>query len=1121
MPDSARPFIRIVIVIALALTITRELRRRPEIERRPWMLIAAAALTALLSALVRFGHGLIIGVDYAYPSPADLLAYCAYVLTILAARSFWVRRTRQADADSMLDALIVASAAAVLIYSAILSDYIRDDSIPLLDRLGNVTYSVMTITLIAHVARLAVGPGIRNTAWRLVAAGTAAFVANDLLLLLDTTGSPWAFDVATIAGPSAMVFAMAAVMHPSVSDLTATPAYEPPRLSRARVALLSGALLIIPGALITAEVRGTDPDIPVLATGSVALAALSLGRITLLFRSRERLADLEIALRESGRKLLDATTAAEIAEATAATIELVTGSRTRYAAFINSGHGVRYLLTRPDPSIEHRLSIESTEDDPPDLEELLSPAGTATLARLDLGGHGRLGAILVDTRRMLEHADGLATQTMSAQITQALASLELREARYERRTEQRLKALVEQSSDVVMVVDDERKATFVSPNAERVLGFSAVQLLGTDPTLLVHKDEIDLVRAHLDNPTLPFQIPVVVEARIETASGEYRWFDLTTRNFRHDDEVGGLVITARDVTEERAAKIGLRNSERWFRGLVQNSSDVIAVLDDDGVFKYASPAVEEMLGYTPDDLQGRSALEILSADQVGRLDDLRDDLEAGPVRARTIEVVIAHESSGLRTIEVTLTDLRDDPSVSGLVLNIRDVTDRKQLEEDLRHQVMFDDLTGLGSRVQFTEQLTAALTTGRRPGANVAVLFIDIDDFKNINDTLGHAAGDQVLVEVSSRLHGRLRLQDRAARFGGDEFAVLLTDVYGEYDVTGVADRVLAELNRPVNLFGREIRLAVSIGIAVDDDHTRSAEDLLRAADVAMYRAKDAGKNRWALYERGMADRTMELFELSNALGAAVENDEMMVYYQPIVELTSGRIAGVEALVRWFHPIRGMVSPTSFIPIAERNGLILPLGASVLRKAVAQVAEWRARGHDIYGAVNVSAVQLHADGIVEEILSIVDDSGIDREAVVLELTESALVSDFELIVGRIDALRAGGIRVAIDDFGTGYSTLRYASELSADVLKIDRSFVAKLEHAEQSTIVSTVLSLSRQLGAETVAGGIETPVQHSRLIALGCRRGQGYYFTRPVPPEQITEALIAQFDGHFLVGRAY
>ena len=642
-----------------------------------------------------------------------------------------------------------------------------------------------------------------------------------------------------------------------------------------------------------------------------------------------------------------------------------------------------------------------------------------------------------------------------------------------------------------------------------------------DPLDVVHPDDVDAVRALIEHPSTSEQLPVAIEARVRAEeTSQYRWFSVTTRDFRDDPEVAGIVLTARDVTEERAAKVGLERSEQWFRGLVQHSSDVIAVLDEAGVFTYASPAIEALTGLSPAQLRGQSFIDLLPREEVGSIDRVSRAIRSTVPGMRSLELKIACTDGTRRTAEATISDLRDDPSVRGLVLNIRDVTDRKRLEEDLRHQVLHDDLTGLGSRVQFSNQLADALGPDRRPGSMVAALFIDIDDFKAINDSLGHAAGDQVLVEVSSRLQSRLRLHDNAARFGGDEFAVLLTDIYGQSDVMLVAERIVEELSRPVHLHNRDVRLGVSVGIAIDDDGTKSPEDLVRAADVAMYGAKEQGKGRWVLFEDSMADQTVERFELGNALNSALENDELLVYYQPIVDLGSGRTVGVESLVRWNHPARGMVSPAQFIPIAERNGLIVPIGRWVLEQAVAQVASWRADGFDLYASVNVSAVQLQRQGIVAEILEIVDNASLERSAVVLELTESALIDDFDLVTRRIAALRDAGLRVAIDDFGTGYASLTYADQFAADILKLDQSFVARLEDEEESNIVSTVLGLASSMGAQAIAEGIEVPAQHRRLLALGCTLGQGYYFTRPAPATAITEQLIRDIDGEALIGRS-
>ncbi len=1118
--ESALGAARGLAAVFLLATLARRLQTDHTIARRPWVLILIGGSLTLISAITRLIDGILSGVEAPFPSVAEIPGLIGYVFIVLAARSFWHHRAGHSDIESALDGFLVAAAAAVVVFTAILSDYIRDSSIDIWARTGNVAYTILDLVLIGYVARLAVGPGVRNRPWRFIAVATLLILLNDLCFLLQTTGSTWAQMAALIASPSAYFFAAAAILHPEAAAMTSDPTSSPPRLSRSRLLMLAGALLTLPLALLSSLVRGTEPDLPVLVGGAAVLAVVSLARISLLFRSNERAAELEVALSESGRGLVDASSPAELAGAISRTIALVAGHDTLFAAIVRGGSGERHLVVKNRPDHDADLeSLAATAE--PDLTSLLADTGVARVVRLELGDGAEYGEIHLEATTAGDAAHSLALRTMAAQITQALISLSLAESRFARRSEQRLGALVEQSSDLVIVLDENGSMSFVSPNAGRVLGVSPSVLVSSRPSKLIHPDDAERLGQLVEDPTKPHEYPRVVEGRLRSASGEYRWFDITARDFRDDPEVSGIVVTARDVTDERAAKIGLKRSEQWFRGLVQHSSDVIAVLDEAGVFTYASPAAEDLFGLRPEHLRGRSFPELLPQDDLDGLDTVRRAIRSRPPGARNLELTLERPDKTRRTAEVTITDLREDPSVNGLVLNIRDITDRKKLEDDLRHQVLHDDLTGLGSRVQFSNQLTEALGPNRRAGSKVAALFIDIDDFKNVNDSLGHAAGDQLLVEISARLQTRLRLRDRAARFGGDEFAVVLSDVYGESDVIGVADRIVAELSQPVTLLGQEVRMGVSVGIAIDEDGTLSAEDLIRSADVAMYEAKEQGKGRWAMFESSMADQTIERFEISNTLGAAIENEELMVYYQPIVDLNDGHTVGVEALVRWNHPERGMISPGSFIPIAEKNGLIVPLGKYVLEKAARQVATWRKDGHDIYASINVSPVQLQRDGIVTEILDIVDDAGLDRHAVVLELTESALINDFELIVARIDALRDAGLRVAIDDFGTGYATLKYAEEFAADILKVDQSFVARLEDQEESTIVATVLSIAESMGAQTIAEGIEVPDQHRRLLAMGCQLGQGYYFTRPAPAQAITETLLRELDGESLVGHGH
>jgi len=1116
--EGAQSAARAFAALLLILTVVHQVRTRPHLVATPWVLIATGGGLALVSALARLAHGLVIDESSPFPSYAEVPGYLGYVFVIASARSFWNHRSPRRDPAAALDGVLVATAAAVVVFTAVLSDYLRDDTFSTAHRLGNVGYSLLTLTLLGHVARLAVGPGLRNTPWRLIALATVAILANDLFLLLDSIGSTWAATFAGVTSPIAFLMATAALLHPESDTLTTAPTETAPQLSRGRVAMLGGALLTLPAALLGSLVWGTEPDLPILVVGSVALAGLSLARITLLFQANELAARLETAVADIGRQLLEVQDANDLAIGVARAVDLVIEDA-RFAVTVDGGTANRWLIRRD----QHQGSIDFLllgEEPAPNLRDL---AGIwrdhEALVNVPLGDNGRFGAILAASSE-IENPHRLGLQTVAAQITQALATLMLAEARFSQRAEQRLHALVEQSSDLVTVLGGDGTMAFVSPNAHRVLGSTPTALIGTPALTLVHPDDERAARNLLRTPTKPFEKPRATEIRLTTADGDYRWFDATARDFRDDPEVGGVVVTARDITEERAAKLGLLRSEQWFRGLVQNSSDIIAVLDDAGVFTYASPAVADLTGLKPRELQGRNFLELLPSDDPECLERVRRAIQSSTPNLRHLELPIERPDATRRTAEVTITDLRNDPSVRGLVLNIRDITVRKLLEEDLRHQVLHDDLTGLGSRVQFSNQLQAALDAPRDRSL-VAALFIDVDDFKTINDSLGHAAGDQVLVDISSRLQSKLRLHDNAARFGGDEFAVVLTDVYGESDVTLVADRIVEELSQPVMLMGQEVRLGVSVGVAIDYDGSTTPEDLLRAADVAMYAAKAQGKGRWTMFEHSMADQTMEHFEISNSLGSAITNDELSVYYQPIVDLRDGLTVGVEALVRWNHPIRGMISPGQFVPIAERNGLIAPLGRWVLEQATAQVAAWRRRGHNIYASVNVSAVQLQADDIVNEILGIVDTAGLDRDAIVLELTESALINDFNLATQRIDALREAGLRVAIDDFGTGYATLTYADRFAADILKIDQSFVSRLEDHDESPIVSTVLSIADSMGADTVAEGIEVPDQHTRLLAMGCSLGQGYYFTRPAPAAVISQQLERELDGEALIGHGF
>lgn len=553
-----------------------------------------------------------------------------------------------------------------------------------------------------------------------------------------------------------------------------------------------------------------------------------------------------------------------------------------------------------------------------------------------------------------------------------------------------------------------------------------------------------------------------------------------------------------------------RTSETPFRSLVEHSSDIVAILDADNIVRYASPAVEVLLGYRPHELIGTRASAWLHDDDAGvsRLQYARARSEPGNV-AR-FESRVRHRDGSRRSFDVVASNLLDEPSVGGIVVNARDITERKQLEEQLTRQAFYDDLTELPNRALFNVLLTEALTTAVRRHSRVAVVFLDLDGFKSINDSFGHTVGDALLVDVAHRLPTCLRPGDTVARFSVDEFTILLEDVGPPSVATRVAERILAAMQQPFVLDGREAYITTSIGIALStpSDGPAGMDDLMRAADVALHQAKAAGKARAVVFD---ASQAMERLDLEKELRRAVESGELRVYHQPEIDLSSGKIVGLEALVRWQHPRRGLMAPSDFIGLAEQTGLIVPLGQWVLRDACRQTQSWKERyfdGQPMTISVNLSARQIAHPDIVAQVDAILEETALDASCLRLEITESVLLDEGPSTETTLRELKALGIQLAIDDFGTGYSSLSYLRRFPVDVLKIDRSFVMALDGDEGTgAIVRAITSLARALGMEVTAEGIETAEQLAQARAIGCGRGQGFYFSPPLPSDAMDELL--------------
>ncbi len=681
-----------------------------------------------------------------------------------------------------------------------------------------------------------------------------------------------------------------------------------------------------------------------------------------------------------------------------------------------------------------------------------------------------------------------------------------------RESEERFRWLVQSGFDLLAIIDREGRMSYVSPSHERILGHPLSLWLEGHGTEVVHPADVAELQATLTDVRATSGKWARVRCRIKHANGSWRWFENVFTNMLDVPAVQGIVSNSRDTTDAEAAADALRRTSERFRALVRHSSDVIIVVDDKARPSYVSPSIEHVLGHRPDDLLGGNLLGFIHPDDRPMCVAHFETVVADPTQEHSIELRGRHADGRWRWFELRTTNLLYEPAVQGVVAHVRDITDRRNVETALEFRALHDPLTGLPNRALVVDRLGQTFARARRNGCSTAVLFIDLDRFKSVNDSLGHSAGDELLVEVAQRLGRGRRTVDTVARLGGDEFVVVLHDLTGADAAVDIARAIVAALRKPYVIHGRELVVTASIGLTIaTGDQDVDAETVLHEADAAMYDAKSSGGDRVSTFDKEVWTRTVRRVETEQALRHAIDNNELFLEYQPVYDLATNRIAGVEALTRWRHPERGLVPPSEFIPIAESTELIVPIGEWVLDTVCAQVGEWRKL--DVSGSfraawVNVSGRQLARPRFPAAVEAALQRHGLDPSALGLELTESTLIDEAETPGTELRDIEALGVRVAIDDFGTGYSSLLYLLRFRVDILKIDRTFVSGLgTSAESTAIIEAVIGLAHTLGMGVSAEGIETPRQLKELRRLSCDAACGFLLSPPVGADEISALL--------------
>ena len=731
-------------------------------------------------------------------------------------------------------------------------------------------------------------------------------------------------------------------------------------------------------------------------------------------------------------------------------------------------------------------------------------SGAGVVIRTQYGPFGVLLAYANDERTFADYEMGFLRSTaniVGEAITRARTESALR------KSEARLRQLVASTLDAVITVDRTMTVIEWNHHAEEAFGLSARDALGLPLRQLFPERQIALLQA-LTNRFRSGRPVRILRRRFETvarrASGEEFPVEITIAPAGQGND---LTLTAfiRDISERKAAQRELEQREKRFRTIVEKSWSGVVLLDGDLRFSFAGSSTQHLIGYEEHELIGRSFFDFIHPREAETARRVFSGVRSTPNHEAHGELRFRHKNGSWVWMEGFSQNLLHEPSVGAIVLNYRDVTQRKETEKQLEYRAHYDSLTGLPNRLLFRDRLVNSLAQARRNRVGLAVMYIDVDHFKLVNDGLGHSFGDALLADIARRLQSALRASDTISRIGGDEFSILLPEVVNTEAVAGVARKILDSLNSPFRVDGHELFITASVGIGCYPADGDDAESLLKCADAAMYRAKELGRNQAQLFTASMNERYVRRLALEQHLHHAIERDQLELWYQPIYDRARRRIVSVEALMRWRDPNRGLIMPVEFIQLAEETGMIVQMGEWALRTACTQLRRWHDQGlATLRMAVNISAVQLQQRGLIEVVRSALDESGIPPQMLQLEITESAAMQNFDLTMKVLRELRDMGVAVAVDDFGSGQSSLIYLKHFPIDTIKIDKEFLSEVTSDETAAaIVSYVINLAHTLQLRVVAEGVETEDQYTFLRHYACDLMQGFLFSEPLPTAEV------------------